>query len=169
MKKLLTAIFSVAFFHFSFGQFKKVVIRVDGLTCSACSYATQHSLQTLSFVSDVQMDLNNNLATVTFREGRKVSIDSLAIKVVDAGFSVGSLSATMDLSGASVTDSTCFVYQNDCYYVLAANGKKLGGTVDIRFVGEAYMKKSEYKPWKSKLNGSCGTSDMKGKTYYVTL
>jgi copper chaperone CopZ len=152
-------------------QFTNVQIRVDGLTCSACSYATQKSLLELDFVDSVKMDLNSNLATVTFKPSKKIDIGQLSQKVVDAGFSVGSLTATYIFSSLPVAGNTCFDYMGDVYHFVNAKEQTLNGPASILFIGKKFMNKTELKKWKGvKIENNCKQDEkFSGKVYNVTI
>ena len=62
-------------------QVTSVEMQVTGLTCSMCSQATEKSLRTLNYVSDVKPDLNKNVFVVTFKKDKAVSFDELNKKV----------------------------------------------------------------------------------------
>ncbi len=85
-------------------QISAVEMQVTGLTCSMCSQATEKSLRTLSYVSNVNPDLNKNLFVLTFKKEGAVNLDQLQKKVKDAGFSVGNLVATINFNQAKVDE-----------------------------------------------------------------
>lgn len=169
MKKLLFLFFCVSAMSLR-AQFQKVLVKVDGLTCAACSYATQHAILQLDFVSDVQMDMNTNMATVTFKSGKKVDIAQVAEKVKEAGFSVGALTAAFDISGAEMAESkSSFTYKTDTYHLLGGHDRSLSGIVNVKFVGDAYMKKSELKKWKSDLKNAGSGAAQGQSVYYIAV
>jgi len=156
-----------------YAQFSKFFVNVDGLTCSACSFATQKSLLQLDFVADVQMDLNSHIATVTFKEGKKVSVDLVAKKVLDAGFSVGGMSGIFKYKNTDISNDYCFNYEGDNYHFIQVTKQKLNGEIKIKFIGDKYMNKSEFKKWKAMMTGNCtlpgNTTSPAPKVYYVTI
>jgi len=169
MKKYFTIlIVSLLIKHSVSAQFSSVLVSVDGLTCAACSYATQKSILQLDFVKDVQMDLNTHVATITFKEGKKVSVDLIAKKVFDAGFSVGSLYGIFNFKSIAISNNYCFNYEGDNYDFIQVKDQKLNGEVKIKFAGDRYMRKKELKKWTSLLKGNCSSSG-NSKFYYVTI
>ena len=152
-------------------QFTAAQVNVDGLTCSACSYATQKSLLELDFIDSVRMDLNTNLAVITFKASKKVNIDLVSQKVVDAGFSVGQLTATYTFSNLPAGSGTCFDYMGDKYSFAETKDTTLNGSVSLLFIGKKFMNKTELKKWKGvKQGGSCKTDNsFTGKVYTVTI
>ncbi len=157
--------------YFANAQFTSVMVAVDGLTCSACSYATQKSLFELDFVADVQMDLNTHIATVTFKTDKKISIDKIAQKVIDAGFSVGSLNAVFNFKEVTVSNDYCLTYEGDVYRFISTKEKTLSGSSSIKFIGEKFMRKKDFKKWKGQMSGTCSSKDSinsTSKIYFVT-
>ncbi len=146
----------------SFAQISNVQITVDGLTCSACSFTTQRSILELDFVGDVKMDLEAHVATVTFREGKKIALDKIAQKVVDAGFSVGSFNAAMSLEGVEISNDGKMVYKDDTYQIIGTKEKSFKGNTTMKFIGEKFMRKKDFKKWKDKIYKTTE------KIYYIT-
>jgi copper chaperone CopZ len=158
-KSIFFVVFYLLISNYTIAQITSISIAVDGLTCSACSFATQKSLLQLDFVADVQMDLNTNIALVTFKPDKKVSVQMLAQKVMDAGFSVGSLTAVFNLDGINITSDNCFTYQGDKYRFLSVNDKKIAGKINLKFVGEHFMRKKDFKHWKNVSKEPCKATD----------
>jgi copper chaperone CopZ len=65
-------------------QFIKAELQVSGLTCSMCSKATEKSLRTLPFISDIKPDLNRNMFTITFKANTPVDLEQMSKKVQSA-------------------------------------------------------------------------------------
>jgi copper chaperone CopZ len=154
-------------------QFKFAVIGVDGLTCSACSYATEKSLLKLETIDSVHMQLQENTATVFFKPGKKVDMTAVSKKITDAGFSVRSLTASADVGQLKVTPDYCWVYENDVYhFIQLAADKELTGLVQLKFVGDKFMSPKEFKKWKLYCKNACMpaiTPAPYSKDYYVTI
>jgi copper chaperone CopZ len=152
-------------------QFTSVQIKVDGLTCSACSYATQKSILELSFVDSINLDLNTNIAIVKLKPSQKVDIGKVAQKVYDAGFSVGSLYATYNFNSYAVADNTCFTYEGDMYHFVSTKAQTLNGPSTMQFIGKKFMNMAERKKWKGvKIENTCKNGEkISGKVYTVTI
>src|SRR5690606_27389858 len=105
MNTIKSLIFIAALFaanSLSAQQISKAELKVTGLTCSMCSQATEKSLKTLDFIGSVTPDLNKNIFLIDFKSDKNVNLDLLKKKVEDAGFSVGSLLATIHFSQSKV-------------------------------------------------------------------
>ncbi len=154
-------------------QIKSAVIGVDGLTCSACSFATEKSLLKLGTIDSVFMQLEENTATVFFKKNTKVNMTDVARKVVDAGFSVRSMTALINVGQLHVTPDYCWNYQDDIYhFVKMDEPKELNGEVHLKFIGEKFMSSKEFKKWKLYSKTTCSEvlpQTPYSKNYYVTM
>jgi copper chaperone CopZ len=118
-------------------QFVKAELQVSGLTCSMCSKATEKSLRTLPFISDIKPDLNRNLFTITFKANTPVNLEQMSKKVQGAGFSINQLKATLDFDKLKVSNNT-FNYAGDTFQLLNGAGKNLDGQVAVTVVNKGF-------------------------------
>ncbi len=176
MKTTISILFFLIIYISSSAQFKSVTIGIDGLTCSACSFATEKSIKKLNFVDSVSMELDKNIATIYFKKNVPVSIDQLSKKVIDAGFSVRSMYAVFNFNDLIVTNDYCFVYENNVYQFIKIDAeKKLKGFISIQFIGENYMQKKEFKKWKMYCSSACkgafnaSVLSPSKNEYYITI
>jgi copper chaperone CopZ len=129
-------------------QFTKAELQVSGLTCSMCSKATEKSLRTLDFISDIKADLNRNVFVITFKKDAPVNLDQISKKVQNAGFSVSNLKATFNFATVEV-DNNWFSYLGDNYYVVSPLNKALNGLVAVTVVDKGFAPASVYKKYSS--------------------
>jgi len=159
-------------FLFSKAQFISATIGIDGLTCSACSFSTEKSIRKLHFVDSVYMELDKNIATVYFKKNTIVSIQQLAQKVYDAGFAVRSMYVLFHFSDLVITNDFCFLYENNIYhFIKLSNEKNMKGVASIKFIGEKFMTKKEYKTWRLYCSSACKmfiTPEIRNE-YFVTI
>jgi copper chaperone CopZ len=154
-------------------QFKSAIVGVDGLTCSACAFATEKSLLKLDVIDSVFMQLEENTATVFFKQGKKIDMIAVAKKITDAGFSVRNFIASVDIGQLMVKPDYCWTYENDTYHFIKLDGdKELKGVVQLMFIGDKFMSPKAFKKWKLYLKNACtpGTTPAPySKDYYVTI
>ncbi len=154
-------------------QIKSAVVGVDGLTCSACSFATEKSLLKLEVIDSVFMQLEENTATIFFKPGKKVEMTEVAKKVTDAGFSVRSIVALIDVGQLKVTPDYCWSFENNIYHFIKLDSdKELKGTVQLKFIGDKFMPSKEFKKWKLYCKNACTSGISQApysKDYYVTI
>lgn len=154
-------------------QFKSATIGVDGLTCSACSFATEKSLKKLESIDSVYMQLEENTATVFFKSGVKVNMQEVAKKVVDAGFSVRTITALVNVGKLNITPDLCWTYENDVYhFVKIDNSRDVSGDLHLKFIGDKFMAPKEYKKWKMYSKTACASAIPQvpySNNYHVTI
>lgn len=126
-------------------QITNVEMQVTGLTCSMCSQATEKSLRTLPYISEVTPDLNRNLFVLTFNKGEAVSFDQLNKKVQDAGFSVGKLEATINFNQAQIDDNGQAIVGTHVYRFANAKNKVLNGPVKVSVIDKNFISNSAFK------------------------
>ena len=154
-------------------QFTSAEIGVDGLTCSACTRSVEMSIRKLSFVDSVAMNLEHTEGTVIFKKNAKVDIEKIAKAVTDAGFSLRSLTASVNVNELKAGNDFCWVYENNTYhFVKMPAAENLSGTIRLKFIGDKYMSKKELKDWKMYMTSNCSEGAPAGvphsKNYYVS-
>lgn len=97
MQKFLLTLVLLLISKFALSQPDSVLIGIDGLTCSMCSYSVQSMIKKVPDVLEVKMDLNANEATITLKADTAPDLALLVKKVYDAGFSVRSLHVYLDV------------------------------------------------------------------------
>jgi copper chaperone CopZ len=127
-------------------QFIKAEVQVSGLTCSMCSKATEKSLRTLPFISDIKPDLNRNLFVITFKANAPVNLEQMSKKVQSAGFSINLLKATLDFDKLKLSNSR-FTYAGNTFHVLNDNGKELNGQQPVTVVSKGFAPAATVKKY----------------------
>ncbi len=144
-------------------QFRQASIGINGLTCSQCSRSVEVQLRKLSFVQDVQMDLEHTEGKIIFKENKQVNINAVARAVKDAGFSVRYLKADISSEDIQLSEEGCFSLYGDAYYIVPPIALQDKGVLTLQFLGKDYAAKNELKQYKAPAQGQC-----KGRTVYVT-
>ncbi len=67
-------------------QVKKSTLQISGMTCAACAARLEKGLARLPGMSEVNVNLATNRATVRFDPGQ-LTIDQILSKVEDIGYS----------------------------------------------------------------------------------
>ncbi|MFZ9847341.1 MAG: heavy-metal-associated domain-containing protein [Flavobacteriales bacterium] len=150
-------------------QFSNAKIGVNGLTCSACSRSVEIALKKLPFVDSVKMDLKKTEAFVFFKNGAKVEMYKVAKAVVDAGFSVRFLNANYQFSNTIISDNLCVNIDGNNYTFIKTNQRNLSGSVNLKFIGENYMSKTDLNAYKALMKSTCSTNSKNVKYYFVTF
>ncbi|MEM7372711.1 MAG: heavy-metal-associated domain-containing protein [Bacteroidota bacterium] len=153
-----------------FAQLQSVEVGIDGLTCSLCARGVEKSIQKLSFIEEVKMDLAGTKMNVRFLDREKVDVHLIAKSVEDAGFSVRYLTATLLGKELLPLASKGFLYENDLYHMIGPDQLLPPGSFSVRFIGKAYQSKKEFKKWKTSLEDAMAeVSPLYSHIYFITL
>lgn len=152
----------------AWAQIKEVQIGVDGLTCSQCTRSVEMSIRKLDFVKDVRMNLQHTEGTITFKPNSKVNVDQIAKAIVNAGFSVRYLQASIPFNNVSISNGHCFANDGTNYVFIQTKPQTLNGMVMVKFVGDKFVPKKDLKKWQPYMKNSCGAGDG-DKVYYITI
>ncbi len=156
-------------------QITAVEMQVTGLTCSMCSQATEKSLRSLSYVSNVNPDLNKNLFLLTFKKDGAVNLDQLQKKVKDAGFSVGNLAATLDFNQAKVDENGQVIVGGKVYRFANVKSKVLNGPVKVNVIDKNFISNAAFKKKSTQLNSDSYATGMgvvngkKTRIYHLSI
>lgn len=127
-------------------QFTKAELQVSGLTCALCAKATEKSLRTLPFISDIKPDLMRNLFVITFKTDAAVNFDQISKAVHDAGFFVNSLKSTVNTDKVKV-EGPSFTYGPNTFQVMNTGDKPLNGEVTLTIIDKGFAPKSVTKKY----------------------
>ena len=142
------------------------MIGVNGLTCSACTRTVEMSIRKLSFVDQVEMNLENTEGNITFKKNSEVDVALIAKAVVNAGFSVRYLKAAHTFNSEDIKEGTCLsLEKNTNLQFVKTQALKLNGEVILTFLGSQFQTKAEANKYKALLQPLC--SDKSRKTYFV--
>lgn len=150
-------------------QYVKVEVGIDGFTCSMCGMSVEKSIRRLSFVEDVQMDLNNNTAVITFRKDREISIQKIADEVYRSGFSVRSIEADYNFPATTVHDYFIVAAGNEEFHFLGTGETSINGVTTIVFLNKKLISKKEYTHWEEWIKNDVKKNGKKDNVCYVTL
>lgn len=160
---ILLLILSTGIAH---AQFTKAELQVSGLTCALCSKATEKSLKTLPFISDIKTDLLRNTFILTFKNGEAVNFDLISKKVQDAGFFVNSLKTTFNFDGVKLSSNT-FSYGADTFRLMNGTDKPLAGEVAVTIVDKGFAPKSVSKKYLGQTTDAAPVNG--GRIYHVAI
>lgn len=146
-------------------QFIKAELQVNGLTCSMCSKATEKSLRTLNFISDIKADLNRNIFLITFKNDVPVNLDLISKKVQNAGFFINDLKATFNFDNIKIGNNY-FNYAGDTYRLVNNPGKSLNGTVDFTVVDKGFVPIAVYRKYNIQTDNNIVKA---GKVYHIVI
>ena len=144
-------------------QITKVSLQASGLTCSMCSNSINKALKTLTFVDNVDPNIETSTFEITFKQGSNIDFDAIKNKVEDAGFSVAAFVATINFENVQVEKNKPVTVGDKTFYFLNANEQSLTGLKKVRVIDKGFVSGKEYKK-----NASVILTSAKG-TYYATI
>jgi len=155
IKKIILILFATILSNVANAQFESAELQVSGLTCSMCSKATEKSLRTLNFIQDIKADLNHASYLITFKQGSVVSMDQIAEKVKDAGFSVNKLVGYFNFKDLKVSNDYHFPYQNVIYHFMNSGDKQLKGKTALTFIDKSFVPQKDYNKYEKETKFEC--------------
>jgi len=144
-------------------QVTKVSLQASGLTCSMCSNSINKALKTLSFIDNINPDIQTSSFEITFKPGTTVDFDAIKKKVEDAGFSVAKFIATVDFKNVQIEPNKKISVGDKTFYFLNAQKQLLNGNRKVRLIDKGFVSNKEYKK-----NAAALSSAMPG-VYYATM
>jgi len=148
------------------GQITSAELKADGLVCSLCSKSIEKSLNNLTFIVKLDVDLQNTTYILTFKEGIKLDLEEISKSVEKAGFSVGYLNVVYKNNANTIVTNGCII--DDYFAFQLVEGKSVPSKtiLHLKIIGEGFLSKQDYKPWKKKLPAPCLNDK---KVYYVAV
>lgn len=116
MKKLLWGfLLGIISTGWSNAQITKADIGVNGLTCSQCSRSVYLTLNKLEFIEKVEMDLNETIAHVTFKNKAQVDFEVISKAIKNAGYSVRNIVAELQINDQTKKEANAVCWLNSCF------------------------------------------------------
>ena len=151
-------------------QFKSASMGIDGLTCSACSYGVEKALRKLDFVNEVKTDLNAATAEISFVPGKKVSVDDLAKKVNQAGYSVRFVKATYSFAQPRKVTNDTLMLNNQVFCFVSPPHEEIQGDVTFQFLNGRFLDRKASQQYELQVAAARIKHPMlRSDTYFVQL
>lgn len=126
-------------------QLKQIELQAAGLTCSMCSKAVYTALIKVNFVKSVASNIKNSTYTIQLKNEAIFDFDVLKNAVVDAGFSVANLSATINLNNIKVATDTHEKIDGRLFHFIDTQPQTLTGVYSIRIIDKNFVTNKEFK------------------------
>ena len=129
------------------GQITKVSLQASGLTCSMCSNSINKALKTLSFVDNVDPDIETSTFEITFKKGSNIDFDDIKQKVEKAGFSVAGFIVTVNCKDVHIIDNSAISIDNKSFYFINTKDQVLSGFKKLKILNKGFVSAKEYKKY----------------------
>lgn len=136
MKRILLLSILIFYYLTQYAQIQKATIGINGLTCSQCSRSVMKQLEKIPFVKSVEMDLEETIAYVDFKNSNKIYFEDLAEAVTKAGFSVRTIDIEIQRNDRLIFSNN--IIYNDEMSILLDNVIPDKEKISIRLIGEKY-------------------------------
>jgi len=120
-----------------------------------CSNAINKALQKVSYVESVRSDIKNSSFSIIFKAGAAPDIDALKDAVEDAGFSIGSLKLTGNISETKIVKDQHIRIGNENFHFLNAEGQVISGEQTITVVDKNFVTEKQFKKFSAATKMSC--------------
>lgn len=135
--------------------FTRAALIASGLTCSMCSNSIYKALVQLPFVDHVAPDVEHSSFLITFRKQAPVDIDALKQKVKEAGFSVSSLTITMQVRDLAIQSDVHLELGGQTFHFMHVKPQTLNGEATVRVIDRDFLSSREYKQFAAYTTMAC--------------
>lgn len=92
-----------------------ITLKVDGLTCSMCSFSIQKSVEKVYFVESVEANIEDTTFKIIFKKNKYVDFYALQNAVEDAGFFINKESVVVDVKNTNEfwQNSNYIIWKNE--------------------------------------------------------
>jgi copper chaperone CopZ len=155
MKKIIICFILVTSSLLGRSQISGATLQASGLTCALCAKSIFTNLSSLSFVENVDTDLNASSFLITFKKGQQINPDLLKKKVEDAGFSVSNLLLDFNADNLIVNPDVLLNIGDIHYHLVNSKGKGLNGLVKLQVIDKGYVGIKENKKLLTSVKQAC--------------
>lgn len=139
----------------AFAQIKSASLTASGLTCSMCSKSIFKSLSKVSFIKNVDVNVETSTFTLQFNDGANVVPDVIKKAVEDAGFSVASLQFTMSFDKTEVYNDAHVKIGANTFHFMNVDRKTLNGDNTVTVIDKNYVPAKSYKKYSKYTKMKC--------------
>lgn len=180
MKKAIIIIALLLSTIHTFAQIQSASLTASGLTCSMCSKSIFKALEKLPSVKSVDVDIDQSVFNIQFKEGVKVEPDDIKNAVTGAGFAVASLTMTAVFPDTKIAKDTHLNFEGATYHFLNVEAHNISGQKTFTVVDKDYVSTGEFRRFKKmtqmkcyetgKTESCCASGVAAGKrVYHITL
>ena len=128
-------------------QIQSAKLKASGLTCSMCSKAIYKSLQKVSTIQKVEVDIEKSEYSISFKPGAAVELDAVKKAVESAGFSVAALEVRARLEPSTLGKDSHVTLGKSTFHFLNGADKEVGGELTFKVVDKAYVPLAVHKAY----------------------
>lgn len=155
MKKIIGILIFSCLSALANAQFTSAKLQASGLTCAMCAKSIFKNLEGLSFVENIDTDLNTSSFIIKIKDGAKVDPDLIRKKVEDAGFAVAGLQLTARFHDMQVKNDGHVSFNGYTLHFLNVKEQLLNGDHTLTLVDKSFIPAREYKKFSGATKMEC--------------
>jgi copper chaperone CopZ len=128
-------------------QIQSATLKASGLTCSMCSKAIFKSLQKVSSIKGVEVDIEKSEYTIRFKPEAAVVLDDVKKAVESAGFSVASMLVKARIAPTTVGQDAHVVLGGNTVHFLNGKDRAIQGELTFNVVDKGYVPIAVHKAY----------------------
>ncbi len=128
-------------------QIQSATLKASGLTCSMCSKAIYKSLQKVSSIQKVDVNIETSEYTIAFKPGSTIELDAVKKAVESAGFSVAEMQVRAKIDPMTAGQDAHIQLGGSTFHFLNGKGRALGNEVSFQVVDKAYVPLAVHKAY----------------------
>jgi len=119
-----------------------------------CSNSIYKSLKTISFIENIESDVETSTFNIVFKDNENVDLDVVQQAVEKAGFSVANLKFIINVDNLKVKNQEKSEIGGKIFHFINIKDKVLDGDVEFKIVDKGFVSPKEFKKFKNKLEPS---------------
>lgn len=132
-------------------QISQVNMQASGLTCSMCNLSIKKSLDKLSFIKNVNSDVETATFELEFKENSQVNFNDIKVAVINAGFSVAKLSFSLNENEMGSKNETEFSYQGKIFHIVDGKLDTSNSKIEFQIIDQGFISEKAIKKYKNKV------------------
>ena len=155
MKTLFLSFALIMSSFLSFAQIQSATLTASGLTCSMCSKSIFKALEKLASVQSVEVDIDQSVFQIQFKDNAHVQPDDIKKAVTEAGFAIASLHIVARFPKLNLAKDAHNIYAAATYHLLNEGNQAPNGDVAFRIVDKGFVPDPAFKQYKKMTNMHC--------------
>lgn len=126
-------------------QISSFRLQASGLTCALCARSIHKNLETVSWISKIETDLEKSEFIISIKPDVPVDADLIRKRVEDAGFGVAGLSVSARIGAEETTPDRHLTLNGMVLHIVSAKGTPSGGELSMRLVDKPFLGAKDQK------------------------
>jgi copper chaperone CopZ len=120
-----------------------------------CSKSIYKALEKIPSVQTIEVDLDQSIFRIQFKEGSSIQPDELKEAVMDAGFAVASLQMTAIFPETKISKDVHIPFFGSTYHFLNGQDYTISGKVILNIVDKNFVTTAAFRQYKKMTTMSC--------------